>query len=356
MGFVSIDDLQGHLELVVFPRTWREVSPWLTLEQIIVIYGKVDSKGQGQPKIIVDQLTREFKLTRPAEGAVAARASASRGPAQPSQPVQPQTPGTPRAASPAEWDDDDPGMWLDAEIPLPTDNWLPDESLTPGASPGTENQGHRQEALATNGELIGPSAGGRDDATAALARAGGSDGSGPLLNDVAEAAGAPNGEKAGNQAPAAGNGVQARVGANGGNGAAHRPAGPIGGRNGGAAASAPPPARNVTRPRALADAGLPSAVREPRPAPLAPANSPPCRLVVTVVSSGDKERDKRRLRRLHGLLTSYPGHDHFEFAVLDYDDRSYQLRFPNDTTGYCAALERQLHDLLGKGAVDIQPL
>jgi DNA polymerase-3 subunit alpha len=75
-----------------------------------------------------------------------------------------------------------------------------------------------------------------------------------------------------------------------------------------------------------------------------------------VQSSGDRERDKRRLRRLHGLLTSYPGHDRFEFAVHDYNDRRYLLRFPNDTTGFCAALEQQLTDLLGAGTVDVQPL
>jgi hypothetical protein len=62
------------------------------------------------------------------------------------------------------------------------------------------------------------------------------------------------------------------------------------------------------------------------------------------------------MRRLHGLLTSYPGIDLFEFRVYDYDERSYQLRFPNDTTGYCEALEQQLHDLLGAGTVDVQPL
>jgi hypothetical protein len=97
-------------------------------------------------------------------------------------------------------------------------------------------------------------------------------------------------------------------------------------------------------------------LREPRPAPLPSAALPARRLIITVTSSGDRERDKRRLRRLHGLLTSYPGQDLFEFAVLDYDERSYQLRFPNDTTGFCAALERQLNDLLGAGTVDIQPL
>ncbi len=357
MGFVSIEDLQGHLELVVFPRTWREVSPWLTLEQIIVIYGKVDSKGQGQPKIIVDQLTREFKLTRPAEGAAPARTAApaarpSGGSVPPAS--RPAAEAPPRPVSVSDWDDNDPGLWLDAEIPLPTDDWGPGEDLTPVPAAADENQVPRQEGGSTTGANSQPTAL-RGEAAAAQARAGGGEVPAQAANGGG-ASGAARGHQAPASAPAGGNGgSQANAGANGGNGAAHSPAGAASGRNGGAGGGAPP-ARSVARPRALADSGLASAIREPRAAALAPASATPCRLIVTVMSTGDKERDRRRLRRLHGLLTSYPGQDHFEFAVQDYDDRSYQLRFPNDTTGYCAALERQLHDLLGEGAVDIHPL
>jgi hypothetical protein len=59
---------------------------------------------------------------------------------------------------------------------------------------------------------------------------------------------------------------------------------------------------------------------------------------------------------VHGLLTSYPGSDHFEFTVYDYDQRNYQLRFPNDTTGFCPDLERLLHELLGTGTVQVLAL
>ncbi|MEP7359475.1 MAG: hypothetical protein ABI847_19645, partial [Anaerolineales bacterium] len=79
-------------------------------------------------------------------------------------------------------------------------------------------------------------------------------------------------------------------------------------------------------------------------------------VTVTIHSTGDKERDRRRLRRLHGLLTSYPGADHFEFAVHDYDERIYQLAFPNDTTGFSPELERVLNEFLGPDSVLISPL
>jgi hypothetical protein len=88
-----------------------------------------------------------------------------------------------------------------------------------------------------------------------------------------------------------------------------------------------------------------------------PASAPlPRRVIVTLQASGDKDRDIRRIRRLHGLLTSYPGEDHFEFRVMEYNQRNYQLAFPNETTGYCQALERQLTELLGPGRVEVREL
>jgi hypothetical protein len=88
----------------------------------------------------------------------------------------------------------------------------------------------------------------------------------------------------------------------------------------------------------------------------AAAGQPARLVVISIEGTGDKERDKRRMKRLHGLLTSYPGDDQFEFSVHDYDERRYQLRFPNDTTGFCADLERLLHELLGTGAVAVRTL
>jgi len=60
MAFVTVEDLQGSLELVLFPRTWRAVQPWLALEQIIAIYGKVDAAGGNSVKILVDRLEQNF--------------------------------------------------------------------------------------------------------------------------------------------------------------------------------------------------------------------------------------------------------------------------------------------------------
>jgi len=58
--------------------------------------------------------------------------------------------------------------------------------------------------------------------------------------------------------------------------------------------------------------------------------------------SGDDERDRRRLVRLHGLLVSYPGPDRFTIIVESADSEEI-LEFPNHSTGYCPEL---IDDLL----------
>jgi DNA polymerase-3 subunit alpha len=92
MGFVTVEDLQGSLELVIFPKTWREVNTWLAIEQIVVVYGKVDAKGSGTPKILVDTLRQDLKLAT----------------GQPSAPGQPARPAAVQSI-----------IWTDDELPPP---------------------------------------------------------------------------------------------------------------------------------------------------------------------------------------------------------------------------------------------
>ncbi len=203
MAFVTLEDLQGTIECVVFSRVWQEVSQWLTQDMVILVRGRVD-RERGDPKVLVDEVTTRLKVVEPAE---------------------------------------------------------------------------RLEGRA-NGHAAPP-----------------------------------------------------------------------------AALEAPPPAEPESPP-----AELPA----PAPAP-APAGAPapvtiglgglggPCLLTVVLKSTGDKKRDILRMRRVHGLLTSYPGEDRFAFEVYEAS-RRYRLEFPNSTTGLCPELLSQLQRLLGEQAVRIEPL
>jgi hypothetical protein len=72
----------------------------------------------------------------------------------------------------------------------------------------------------------------------------------------------------------------------------------------------------------------------------------PVHLYVYVERSDDAERDKRRLRRIHGTLTSFPGSDTFSI-VLKEGDGFIEFEFPQDTTRYCAELAEQLTAITG---------
>src|SRR5690349_3654566 len=62
MGFVTMEDIQGNIELVLFPKTWEKFREGLTVGQIIIVEGKVDQSNP-PPKILVDTVRTEIKMT-----------------------------------------------------------------------------------------------------------------------------------------------------------------------------------------------------------------------------------------------------------------------------------------------------
>ncbi|MEK7324884.1 MAG: DNA polymerase III subunit alpha, partial [Chloroflexota bacterium] len=62
MAFATMEDLQGSVDLVIFPNTWKEAGGWLAVDQVVVLTGKVDAKGK-DVKILVDSMSREVKVT-----------------------------------------------------------------------------------------------------------------------------------------------------------------------------------------------------------------------------------------------------------------------------------------------------
>jgi hypothetical protein len=62
MGFVTIEDLQGAVELVIFPRTWEQFSGLIEFDKIIMAEGRVDAEGS-EPKVLVDNIATDLTLT-----------------------------------------------------------------------------------------------------------------------------------------------------------------------------------------------------------------------------------------------------------------------------------------------------
>ena len=55
MAFATLEDLQGIVELVVFPRVWQKISQVIRSEKVLLVKGKVDS-SRNEPKLLVNQI------------------------------------------------------------------------------------------------------------------------------------------------------------------------------------------------------------------------------------------------------------------------------------------------------------
>jgi DNA polymerase-3 subunit alpha len=79
----------------------------------------------------------------------------------------------------------------------------------------------------------------------------------------------------------------------------------------------------------------------------------PRHLHITIPRTGQQEQDIECLGKVHSLLRSYEGDDHFSLYLVN-DENRVQLEFPNATTGYCPALEKALVEILGAGAMRVE--
>ena len=82
---------------------------------------------------------------------------------------------------------------------------------------------------------------------------------------------------------------------------------------------------------------------------------PPQMLTVILRSSGDSQRDIRRISRLHGTFISYPGKDRFAFQIFE-EGRGHLIEFPNDTTHLCPEMLITIKDAVGEENLRIEPI
>jgi len=252
MGFVTLEDLQGTIELVVFSRVWKSISTWLSEEDIVVAVGKID-RERGAVKILADQITDDFSKVRAINGDHRKAAQTS-----------PLTP-VPAVDS--------------GEIPQPPSNSGEGEELPPPPPPPSPDADIMDNSIALTFE-------GQSVATSV-------DESIPIEPVVAP-------------------------------------------QNKDRELSEAPPAFS--------------------PAPLETFLDGDVKMVTVLLeTTGDRQRDALRMRRVHGLLTSYPGKDRFEFLLFEAS-RRYQVDFPSSTTGYCPDLHAQLTSMLGEGVIRIETL
>lgn len=68
MCIVTLEDLQGQIDAVIFPRTWAEVKDRVEDGAVLQVTGKVDT-GRGDAQIIVDSVSQDFSISMEAGAA-----------------------------------------------------------------------------------------------------------------------------------------------------------------------------------------------------------------------------------------------------------------------------------------------
>lgn len=289
MGFVTIEDIQGNIELVVFPKVWDKFGSLVQPDVVLLAEGKVDA-AQGDPKLLVDKLSVVSLEDLPQDFGPALAA------AEPQESFQyNQEPSPTRTIA----DTPDPVMdvW-DEEMPPPPeppDDWhffQPAMTEVPATVPVSLKPAEKKAA--------------------------------------APAAGKPASSPAAVLSPV----------------------------------EAPPSVRpsepEFVQPVPISDKATFVPISYIIPPVTAgrmdEADAKEPRMVTVVLrSSGNKERDVRHLKRVHGKLHSHPGKDRFAFMIFE-GGHTYVLEFPNNTTGISPELIRTLMDLVGEDNVRIETI
>ena len=286
MGFVTLEDIQGSIELVLFPRTWEKTREQLIDGQIVIVEGKVDA-GSAPPKILVDTVQTEFKYLERLDEAAASLsqpqpASPQRTDSQPQLVAPPaiksaqsrsssleEAPVNPAIAQVVEQGD---ASVNDSQMPPPPDNfpigweneWQPSFDEAAIAS--------KREPKFKKNEEISP----------------------PRIETLAEAASVYNDKLSWDEAVVA-----------------------------------------SLKPMYADQIKEEDQTRSPK------------QITVTLRSTGSQERDRRRIKTIYGTLISFHGRDRFSLQIFE-NGSGYLIDFPNDTTRVCPEMFERLKRLIGE--------
>jgi len=290
MAWVTLEDMTGTIELVMFPRLWERFQFAIEVGGVIAAEGKVDARST-PAKVLVDNIRTQIKVTEAAQMALQPQPSAAPAPApvkvaEPRGEYPPAKPAagkrTPAAAparggeppppeDPPDWENASPNAHLAAKDRV-------DDLPRAAQPPGTEAEAPQAES---------PVAAPPSTAAAAL----------EVQPAVAPPALTPS------------------------------------------ALSAPPMAKIPAAPAFAPQAG----------------DRPPQMITVLLRSTGDPERDIRRISRLHGTFISFPGRDRFQFQIFE-EGKGHLIDFPNDSTHACARLMQMVQEFVGEECVRVETI
>ena len=361
MAFATIEDIQGTLDLVIFPRTWAQFNGLIQVDNLILVRGKVDADGS-DPKVLadhielisLDEVDVSMLEALPQDALLEMPAAVD---LLPMPPVPAELNGFNVEAEPDfedvdEEDEDEPQLRTTPACHMTHDETPADEPVryqAPAAAPQPNPARQVTEADDPFGEgppmpddwIIAPRPECRNGATPAE----------PQARAQAEPVfSAPLSE----QVKAVQTETTVAVQERPSEAVVEAVPSPV----------APPAKevklppyivppdeaqRNIVLPNGSAASGLNIDLRPKK-------NGDKPRMVTVILHPcGDKVRDQRRLQRLHGLLRSCPGLDRFSLMIHE-SGHDYLVEFPNNTTGISTEMLRKLSEIIGEENVRVTPL
>ncbi len=290
MGFVTLEDIQGNIELVLFPRTWEKTREQLTVGQIVIVEGKVDANS-APPKVLVDTVRTEIKILESLDESTPSLSQpkpASPEPATPQPKPTPVTrlniksmqpkPMTPKPAAALQMAEPEPAPAYAGgdDMPPPPDNfpdgwdseWQPSFEDVAIASKPEPKFSKSEEVTPPRVEAITPPVESHDE-----------------MQEQDET-------------------TREAI---------------------------------VTSLKSI----YTTLVKEED------QKHPPKQITVMLRTTGDRERDRRRIKTIYGTLISFHGRDRFSFQIFE-NGSGHLLDFPNDSTRVCPEMLERLKKLMGE--------
>jgi DNA polymerase III subunit alpha len=344
MAFVRLEDLQGAVDITVFPQLYRDRKTMWAVDKIVIVRGKVDVRN-GRVSVLAESVQDYLEGARVVVDTSSVGYRYRNGPAsgwRSETTAGSQTPplGAPLASegqTPREghWSygsamplrtDDDPGesaaMAYTGENPFageepdwfePGDEPVPAAVIREPPSVSDAREDDKQPTRAQESFALAPEPGDLPGPQATRPAAEPPQDSSPVAAPAIPASGFPPDPEQSNHLPS--QGVQGQLVAD------------------------PVPVSNCPERRYWVGTGVAS----DRPIPSRKT------VRINFRRSQSLDADRKRLNDLIELLSSYEGEDRFEIILLANGKARYQLEFPNNTTRVCRELRVALMQRLGAG-------
>jgi len=341
MAFIRLEDLQGTIDVTVFPRLYADQKPLFATDKIIIVAGKADVRN-GRVSVVADSVRDYVEGMKVLEDTSSVAYRFRNGAA--AEPARPQVKERPAAASysaptraayaappalPPGDDDEDSYFGDDNPFSAEEPEWMTEMEST--GRQGDKVTGGQGDKVTRESPTLPPA-----PPTPAQP---------PVRSEARRESDAPI-------RPSSGGASQ--IGATPG----AVPASPVAPAS--AAKTAPPQPAPTRRPAEAAPPARPAPGAPSQPAvsggaqSKTPAPPGPKTVHITFRRSASLDGDRKRLAEIVDVLSKYGGEDRFEVLVEANGSARWQLDFPNNRTRVCKELQAELAQRLPAGAWKVE--